>query len=74
MDNDVYRKKSIDRLSSPEQLNDILKVARPRAWFIMTAVILLIIGAAVWAAFGLIEVTDRHGAVKQVHPIEFIIN
>ena len=28
----VYREKSLERMSSPEQLNDYLKVTKPMVW------------------------------------------
>ncbi|MBQ6555477.1 MAG: hypothetical protein IJL89_09605 [Firmicutes bacterium] len=74
MDNNIYRNKSIERISSPEQLDDFIQVARPKTWFVMAALIILIAGAAVWATFGVMEVTDKNGETNTVHPIEFVIN
>lgn len=61
-------------LSSPEQLDDIIQVARPKAWLILCAVILIIIGAVVWGTFGVIQVTDKNDEIQTIHPIEFVIN
>ena len=51
----VFRQKSLDRISSPEQLNDYLKVTDPGIWAIMAAVILLFGGLIAWSMAGRIE-------------------
>ncbi|MBR0399243.1 MAG: hypothetical protein IJH95_00285 [Mogibacterium sp.] len=50
MDNQIFRKKTTDRLSSPEQLNDYMRVTSPGIWIVMIAVILLIAGLFMWSA------------------------
>ena len=51
MDNQIFRKKNIDRVSSPEQLNDYVRVSNPGVWMVLTAVIVLLFGICVWAVF-----------------------
>ena len=51
----VFRQKSLDRISSPEDLDDYVKVANPGVWMILGAVIVLLIGIFVWAAEGTLE-------------------
>ncbi len=43
------------RISSPEQLNDYLKVTSPKIWVLLTAVVLLIVGLLLWSSFTTIE-------------------
>ena len=43
------------RISSPEQLNDYLKVTNPRIWMLLAAVGLLIVGLLLWGGFTTIE-------------------
>ena len=47
----LYRKSSMDRIQSPEQLNDYLRVTNPSVWVLLTAVILLLVGLLVWGSF-----------------------
>ena len=47
----IFREKSIERISSPEQLNDYLKVTKPAVWVVLIAVILLLVGMVIWGAF-----------------------
>ncbi len=46
----IFREKSIERISSPEQLNDYLKVTKPAVWVVLIAVILLLVGMVIWSA------------------------
>ena len=63
---ELFRKKSIERVSTPEKLNDYLKATSPAVWVALTAIILIIAGAVVWgittyihsAAKGTAEVKD----------------
>ena len=55
MDKQLFRKSSIERVSSPEQLNDYIKVSNPGVWMILAAVIALLIGVCVWGIFGRLD-------------------
>ena len=47
----IFREKSIERVTSPEKLNDYIKVTRPSVWLILLATLILIVGTSVWAVF-----------------------
>jgi len=55
MDNQIFRKESLDHISSPEQLNDYLRVTNPAVWLVLTAVILLLAGMLLWASVASID-------------------
>ena len=57
MDNQIYREKSIEQLSAPEQLNDYLRVTGPGVWFLLTGIIVLLAGILIWGTFGKIVTT-----------------
>ena len=48
----VFRKKSIARISSPEQLNDYICVSSPSVWLILLSVAVLLAGVIIWGVFG----------------------
>lgn len=50
MDNFIYRKKSLERISSPEALNDYLHVTGPAVWLVLAAVIALLCGLLIWSS------------------------
>jgi hypothetical protein len=54
MNKTVFRKSSMENLSSPEQLNDYIKAASPSVWIILAAIILLLGAAFAWIFFGCI--------------------
>ncbi|MBO7422931.1 MAG: hypothetical protein J6T99_06040 [Oscillospiraceae bacterium] len=55
MENQIFREKSLERLSSPEELNDYLHVTNPAIWVVLVAVILLLSGLLIWSSFTAIE-------------------
>jgi hypothetical protein len=57
MSEELFRKSSMDRVRSPEQLNDYIKVTNPSVWLVLTAVIVLLVGVLVWSVVGTIETT-----------------
>ena len=57
MANDLFRKKSLDKIKSPDQLNDYVRVANPGVWLILCAVVVLLVGFCVWGIFGQIKTT-----------------
>ena len=52
MNNSLFRKKSIDALTSPEDVNKYMKVANPATWVIVAAIIILLAGIIVWSCVG----------------------
>ena len=53
----AYRQKSIDRISSPDQLQDYMRVTNPGVWMVLAAVIVLLAGIFVATVFGRLEST-----------------
>ncbi|MCR5675308.1 MAG: hypothetical protein K6G16_06305 [Lachnospiraceae bacterium] len=72
--NDLFRQKSVDKLSSPEQLNDYIRVTTPSVWLVLLALIILLAGMIVWSVFGTVEAHAEDGSSKTIHPITFITN
>jgi HlyD family secretion protein len=54
---EIFRKVSIERLSSPEQLDQLLKVNSMRSWAALLAVLILVSMTVVWAIRGSIATT-----------------
>ena len=49
MSGQVFRAKAVDRLSSPEQINDYLHVTKPSVWIALIVVVVLLVGALLWS-------------------------
>lgn len=65
MNKQIFRKKSVDRMSSPEQLNDYIKVTNPGVWMALAAIVILLVGVCVWGFFGTLETKLSVAAVSQ---------
>ncbi len=74
MNKQIFRQKNIDRLASPEEMNDYIRVITPSVWFVLMAIIILLAGFIVWAIFGQIPSVDAAGNVTYLHPITYILN
>ena len=68
----IFRQKSIDRISSPEQLHDYIKVSSPSSWIVLTAIVFLLIGVLIWGMFGTITINTGNGQ-EQIAPIDLLL-
>lgn len=55
MENGIFRKKSIDRMQSPDNLKEYIKVVNPSLFIVFIAAFVLLVGAFVWGYLGKIE-------------------
>lgn len=55
MNGTLFRKKSLDKVSSPEQLNDYIRVSPPSVWMMLAAIIVLLAGVCVWGIFSRLD-------------------
>ncbi len=62
MSDSIFRKKSLDRVSSLEQLTDYIKVSSPSIWIVLSAVVILLISVLIWSVFGSIPDTIKQNA------------
>ncbi|MDO4332261.1 MAG: hypothetical protein Q4C58_06180 [Eubacteriales bacterium] len=72
----VFREKSLERISSPEEIGDYMKVTTPGMWLVMAAILLLLAAALIWSVTGRIEsavVVDGQEMTESIAPITFLI-
>ena len=65
MEQQIFRQKSIERISSPEQLHDYIRVTSPRLWMLLAAIIVLITGLIIAASTFRMENTREIPAVVE---------
>lgn len=65
MNEQLFRKKSMERVSSPEQLNEYIRVSTPGMWTVLLAIIVLLIGVCVWGVVGHLDTTLQTVAVGE---------
>ncbi|HXY09847.1 MAG TPA: NHLP bacteriocin system secretion protein [Terriglobales bacterium] len=54
----LFRQVSIDRLSSPEQLDQLLRVTEPKSWLALAAIFLLLVTGVIWGFAGELDTTE----------------
>lgn len=70
----LFRKKTLERISSPEQLTDYLKVTNAGIWIVLGAVIALLIGVFAWSAVGTLETTQDVKVVVNDHVAKAVVS
>ena len=68
----LFRKKAMARISSPEDLTGYLRVTNPGMWIILAAVIVLLAGLFAWSAVGTLEATVDATAIVQDHTAQIV--
>jgi HlyD family secretion protein len=56
-ENKLYRQESLDRLASPERLDQLMRVVAPKNWLPLATIGSVVLTAFVWSIFGRIPVT-----------------
>lgn len=69
----IFRKETLDRISSPEQLSDYLRVTSPGLWVLFVAIVSMLVGFFVWMSVGIIETTVPAGVSTKAHAAEVAI-
>lgn len=64
MNEEIFRQKSIEKVSSPESLNDYVKVATPSVWVVLGGIIVLLIGVCVWGVMGRLDTKVNVGVIS----------
>lgn len=53
----AFRQESLDRIASPEQLNDYIRVSGPSIWLLLGALMVIVACLAIWGFTGTLPVT-----------------
>lgn len=76
MKNSIFRKTSLEKISSPEQIDDYMKVTSPSMWLVFAAIIFILIAVFAWSITGQIEghLFDGEQVVsEEIAPIELLL-
>ena len=52
MSDSIFRKKSLDHISSPEEIDDYIKVTKPGMWLVLAAIVLMLTAVIIWGIVG----------------------
>lgn len=64
----IFRQKALDRLNSPQNLEEYVRVTSPSVYLVLAALLLLAAGLVLWAFFG--TVTDKVKTQGVIFPVE----
>lgn len=53
----LFRKKSLEKVTSPEQLKQYIRVSNPGLWMVLSAIVILLVGVVVWGCVAQLETT-----------------
>lgn len=75
MSTDIYRKVSLERLSSPEQLDTLLTVTSPKGWVALAAAGIIVLSAILWGILGSVPVKlGTHGILLKSGGIQRVVS
>lgn len=63
----IFRKTTMEKVSSPERLSDYLRVTNLGVWAVLAVVLLLLAGLLVWASVGTLETTAEVRVIVHVN-------
>ncbi len=68
MNRSIFREKSIERISSPERIDEYMKITSVSMWLALAFILLLILAGIIWGFTGRIEdsITDETGMITTV--------
>lgn len=73
MANPLFRETALQNLSSPEQLDQLIKITRPRAWLVLATLGFVLVITVLWSVFGSLPSTltgqgiiVRHGGTYNI--------
>ena len=75
MEESIFRQKSLDRISSPEEIDNYIRVTRPSLWLALGVIILLLAALILWSVTARIEATmvvDGQTVTEQIAPVSFL--
>ena len=52
MNNGLFRKVALDKMSSPDQLDQLITITSPRGWIALVTIGMLLLAAILWGIFG----------------------
>lgn len=65
MDEKVFNKKSAEKIKSPENIDEYIKVSNPSVWLLLISIVVLLLGATFWGIFGRVDSTVATRVIVQ---------
>ena len=59
----LFKKEALERLNSPEKLDDYIHISTPSIWLLLGAMLIFLVGVSVWGKFGHLDTLVNGAAV-----------
>ena len=73
MSEDLFRKKSLEKMNTPEALNDYIQVSNPGMWLLIASIIILLVGACIWGVYGHVDTVIEGKAIVKDGEVSFYV-
>lgn len=74
MASNIYREKSLKRISSPEELDRYVKISNPGTWIVLSIVLVLLVSILLWGFFGNLTTTKTVDVIIENGQSEIIVS
>lgn len=74
MAGNIYREKSLKRISSPEELDRYVKISNPGTWIVLSIVLVLLVSILLWGFFGNLTTTKTVDVIIENGQSEIIMS
>lgn len=74
MASNIYREKSLKRISSPEELDRYVKISNPGTWIVLSIVLVLLVSILLWGFFGNLTTTKTVDVIIENGQSEIIMS
>lgn len=68
----LFREKSLERVSSPDQMDDYVRVITPSVWLVLLAVAVLVVGVIVWNVLGTVPAQDGNVNTETIEQVSMV--
>lgn len=61
---EIFRQKALDKVASPDRLDEYIKVSNPSVWLLLGAICAFLLGVGIWCIFG--NISDVQPALLRI--------
>lgn len=70
----IFRQESLDRIESPEKLDQYIKVSRPTTWVVLAGLLIVTLGALIWSFSGTLpEIMQTRGVTMTGNQVSLFV-
>ena len=67
-DREIFRQKALDKLSTPDDLDELLQINTKSSWLLLVSLICLIVCGIIWGVFG--QIINKVTLIGSIHVVD----